>query len=216
MTLLTPLPWFAELPDARPLRRPAGAGGGSAGVRLGPPDPGRTDRRRRLYLGSITFHLSHLLLATAPAGRWPCSCPWPGRAAGPPAMRLGLPLLAAVALLLGAGFVGLRRRAPSRPRARRSSSRGPGRTGRPGPIWSGPARRRAGRSAPISAVSPAPRRISCGGRHDSYWAMDLPTAGCNARRGAGDRAARAAGRSAGADPAARWPIGDAARPVRAG
>ena len=138
MTLADAAALVRQLPDARPLRRPAGAGGGAAGVRLGPPEPRPSGSAPALlYLGSITFHLSHLLLAAWPAGT--------GRAPARGRVRRLERLLRLGPAAPGGGGPAARRglgSASARPtldpqRRRRSCWPGPGRTGRPAPIWSG-------------------------------------------------------------------------------
>ena len=173
MTLLTPLPWYASylMPDLYAgLLVLAAAFLVFAWDRLRPAERIGTGL---LYLGSITFHLSHLLLA---AGLLAMAVALPVAGSGRMARlrRLGLPLLAAVGLLLGAGYVGFGAATLTPHGAPFLLARS----------WEdGPARAYLERTCPSMdwAICPHLGELADTAQeflwrpHDSYWAMDLPT-----------------------------------------
>ncbi|MFL5338432.1 MAG: hypothetical protein ACJ8H8_36035 [Geminicoccaceae bacterium] len=173
MTLLTPLPWFASylMPDLY-------AGLLVLAAALLVFAWGRLTLAERiatsiLYLGSISFHLSHVLLA---AGLLAMAVllPLTGSRRLDRLWRLALPLLAAVALLLGVGLVGFGAATLTPIGAPFLLAR----------AWEdGPVRAYLERACPSAgwAICPYLGRVADTAQeflwrpHDSYWAMDLPT-----------------------------------------
>ena len=214
MTLVTPLPWYASylMPDLYAgLLVLAAALLVFAWDRLTTPSGSAP---ALLYLGSITFHLSHLLLAAGLLAV-AVSCPWPGRAGWTACGAWGCrswwrwPCCSARA---SSGF-GAATLTPNGAPFLLARS------------WEdGPARAYLERTCPAAgwAICPHLGRLAGTAQeflwrpHDSYWAMDLPT---RAAMRAEER--RSCWRALLADPLGQVrgslsQSGDAARPVRAG
>ena len=173
MALLTSLPWFASylMPDLYAglmiLAVTLAAFAWSALTRV------ERSAVLALYLLSITFHSTHLLLAVA---LLPLAVllPVAGDGRAPRAMRLGLPILAAVVLLLAASWLGFGRLTLTPQGAPFLLARS----------WEdGPARAYLEATCPGAgwAICPQIGRLAGTAQDflwrpdDSYWSMDLQT-----------------------------------------
>ena len=165
-----------QLPDARSLCRPAGAGGGCCWCSPGTAWP-RPSGSRAALLYLAVDHLPHSRISCwrPPCWPWLSSLPVAGDRAGcDRLLRLGLPLPAAVALLLAVGWLGFGEASltPSGPPFLLARS------------WEdGPARAYLAAACPAAgwaicaASRPAgadPRRSSCGGRTTATGAWTSP------------------------------------------